>query len=161
MGTRSTYRVIEKGVYEGKPWKNEFVLLYLQFDGYPSGHPLDTANWLASGTVVNGIGKDTPAIAFNGAGCLAAQLVARHKTDGEGKPSIGGAYLYPIKHRGKCGEDYVYDIIVDSAAKTIEFIAYDVTGGWGNKPLRFKKLYQGAPSGFEAWVEEREKKNQP
>lgn len=156
MGTRSTYRVIEKGVYEGKSWKNEFVLLYLQFDGYPSGHPLDTANWLASGTVVNGIGADSKnKLVFNGAGCLAAQLVARHK-DGP-----GGAYLYPIKHRGKCGEDYVYDIIVDSNEKTIEFIAYDVTGGWGNKPLRFKKLYQGAPSGFEAWVEEREKKNQP
>jgi len=159
MGTRSTYRVIEKGVYQGKAWKNIFVLLYLQYDGYPSGHPSDTAEWLASGTVVNGLGSDQPKVVFNGAGCLAAQLVARHKCDDDGTIKPGGAYLYPLKSRGKCGEDYCYDIIVDSDAKTIEFIAYDVTGGWGDKPLRFKKLYKGTPAGFAEWVKTEELKN--
>lgn len=152
MGTRSTYRVIEKGVHEGKAWKNLFVLLYIQYDGYPSGHPVETAEWLASGQVVNGLSSGQPELVFNGAGCLAAQLVAHHKTE------AGGAYIYPIASRGKCGEDYVYDIIVDSDAKTIEFIAYYVNGGYGDKPLRFKKLYKGTPAGFVEWVKEEEKK---
>lgn len=160
MGTRSTYRVIEKGVYEGKAWKNLFVLLYLQYDGYPSGHPVNTAEWLASGTVVNGLGMDKPEVVFNGAGCLAAQLVAKMKTDeATGKITPGGAYIYPMAHRGKCGEDYVYDIIVDSDAKTIEFIAYDNLTGW--KPgakFKSKVLYRGTPAGFVEWVKEEEKK---
>lgn len=148
MSTRSNYRVIEKGVYEGKPWNNIFVLLYIQMDGYPSGHPSEIAEWLASGTVVNGLGiNQKEQLLFNGAGCLAAQLVEKMK-DGP-----GGAYIYPIQHRGKCGEEYVYDIIVDSDTQTIEFIAYEVNGGWGDKPLRFKKLYSGAPAGFAEWVE--------
>jgi hypothetical protein len=150
MGTRSTYRVIEKGVHEGKAWKNMFVLLYLQYDGYPSGHPSDTAEWLAKGQLVNGLSSGQPELVFNGAGCLAAQLVARHKTE------AGGAYLYAMKHRGKCGEDYTYDIIVDDTTKTIEYVAYDVTGGWGDKPLRFKKLFSGAPADFAAWVKKRD-----
>lgn len=159
MGTRSTYRVIEKGVHQGKAWKNIFVLLYLQYDGYPSGHPVDTAEWLSKGQVVNGLTSGQPEIVFNGAGCLAAQLVARMKTDDNTKEiTPGGAYLYPIPHRGKCGEDYVYDIIVDSDTKTIEFIAYDVAGGWGDKPLRFKKLFKGTPAGFVEWVKAKEEK---
>jgi hypothetical protein len=156
MGTRSTYRVIEKGTYQGKAWKNILTLLYLQYDGYPSGHPSDTAEWLTSGTVVNGLNSSQPKVVFNGAGCLAAQLVARHKCGDNGTIEAGKAYLYPIKSRGKCGEDYCYDIIVDTDAtiepNKIEFIAYDVTGGWNNKPLRFKKLYKGTPAGFIEWV---------
>lgn len=150
MGTRGTYRVIEKGVHEGKKWTNMFVLLYLQFDSYPSGHPVETAEWLAKGTLVNGLGMSQPELVFNGAGCLAAQLVAKHK-DGP-----GGAYLYALRHRGRADENYTYDIIVDSATQTIEFIAYEVNGGWGNKPLRFKKLYSGAPAGFAEWVKKRD-----
>ena len=148
MGTRSTYRVIEKGVYEGKAWKNMFVLLYLQFDGYPDGHPLETAEWLAKGKLVNGLGSGQPELVFNGAGCLAAQLVAKHK---EGP---GGAYLYALRHRGHSGEDYCYDIIVDSATETVEFIAYDVTGGYGDKPVRFKKLFKGTPAEYVTWVKD-------
>ena len=150
MGTRSTYRVIERGEYEGKKWERKIVLLYVQFDGYPSGHPSETAEWLASGTVVNGLGVNPDnKLLFNGAGCLAAQLVAKIK-DGP-----GGAYLYPIQQRGKCGEYNVYDIIVNSD-KTIEFIAYDVRrGGWDNKPVWFKKLYSGTPEGFKAYVKSR------
>jgi hypothetical protein len=155
MGTRSTYRVIERGVHEGKKWENKLVLVYLQFDGYPSGHPSTTAEWLASGTVVNGLSGDQKGLLFNGAKCLAARLVA------ELKDGPGGTYIYPLQHRGKSGEDYTYDIIVEYAGKdendrdkySITFIAYDVSGGWGNKPLRFKKLYSGTPEGFKTYVE--------
>ena len=151
MSTRSTYRVIEKGVYEGKPWQTKLLLMYIQSDGYPSGHPVDTMKWLSKGTVVNGLSSDQPKVVFNGAGCLAAQLVARMK-DG-----AGGAYLHDQKSRGKSGEEYTYDIIIDSDTKEISVIAYDIQGGWGNKPLRFKKIYSGTPAGFVEWVKNSEK----
>jgi hypothetical protein len=95
MGTRSTYKVIETYIEkrEGKPEKritNDVVLMYRQYDGYPDGHPLETAEWLSGGKVVNGLGLDNKGLVFNGAGCLAAQLVAKFK-DGP-----GGTYLYPM-----------------------------------------------------------------
>jgi hypothetical protein len=152
MSTRSTYRVIEKGVYEGKAWASKLVLLYIQSDGYPSGHPKDTMEWLASGKVVNGLTVSEKApLVFNGAGCLAAQLVSRMKGYGP-----GGAYIYNVASRGKAGEEYTYDIIVDSDTKEISVVAYDVQGGWGNKPLRFKKMYTGTPAGFADWVKKYE-----
>lgn len=150
MGTRSTYRVIERGTYEGKKWQNIFCLLYLQYDGYPSGHPEDTFEWLAKGTVVNGLTSGQPEVVFNGTGCLAAQLVARLK---EGP---GGAYLYPIKSRCKCGEDYVYDIIVDTDTNKIEVVAYDNMTGWSdNARVKVKELYRGSPEGYADWLKVR------
>lgn len=159
MGTRSTYRVIEKGNYNGKEWKNVICLLYLQYDGYPDGHPADTFAWLASGKVVNGLSMGQPEVVFNGAGCLAAQLIARLKTDNKGNIKPGGAYLYPIKSRGKCGENYVYDIIVDADTYSIEVVAYDNMTGWGdNDRVKVKKLYQGSPEGYADWLKKRNKK---
>jgi hypothetical protein len=150
MGTRSTYRVIEEWTDDRpeakvKKGQNKLVLLYAQFDGYPTGHPMDTAEWLASGTVVNGFGPSEKGLQFNGAGCLAAQLVAKFK-DG-----VGGYYIHPMNHRGNCWENYTYDIIVKED-KTIEYIAYEVGGG-GKKP-RFKKIFQGSPEDFITKFEE-------
>lgn len=148
MSTRSTYRVIETGKYEGKNWKNRLVLVYVQCDGYPSGHPVETAQWLASGTVVNGLGlNEDNKLVFNGASCLAAQLVARLK-DG-----AGGTYIYPVGHRGKCGEDYVYDIIIDSETKEIEFVAYENNTRWNSDRVSTKRLFKGKPADFETWVQ--------
>lgn len=141
MGTRSTYRVIEQytDALTEKVHKQNLVLVYLQYDGYPDGHPLNTAEWLAKGKLVNGfgmVGEDE--VVFNGAGCLAAQLVERYK-DG-----TGGTYIHPLSHRGNCGEDYTYDIIVKDR-KTIEIIAYDVI--WKGKQ-KFKKLFAGSPEEY-------------
>lgn len=111
--------------------------MYRQFDGYPEGHPLETAEWLAGGKVVNGLRMDEKGLMFNGGGCLAAQLVAKYKTE------AGGTYLHPMNHRGQCWENYTYDIIVKED-KTIEFIAYEVMGGKN----RFKKIFQGSPAEF-------------
>jgi hypothetical protein len=140
MGTRSTYRVIEQWTdNKTKKVKNEnLVLLYLQFDGYPEGHPLETAEWLSSGMVVNGFGLDDDKLQFNGAGCLAAQLVDRLKN------GVGGAYIHSLSSRGKSWEDYTYDIIVKED-KSIEFIAYEVEGL--DKPT-FKQLFIGSPNDF-------------
>lgn len=130
--------------------ENVICLLYVQYDGYPEGHPEDTFAWLASGKVVNGLSMGQPEVVFNGAGCLAAQLVARLK-DGP-----GGAYLYPIKSRGKCGEDYVYDIIVDANTHNIEVVAYDNMTGWGDKDrVKVKALYRGSPEGYADWLKVR------
>lgn len=136
MGTRSTYRIRES--YKSEDGKVKFQnlgLVYVQYDGYPDGHPLDTAEWLASGTVVNGIGMDDDKrLVFNGAGCLAAQMVARMKK------GAGGVYLNPLSSRGKSWEDYLYDIVVDEDRK-ITFIAYSN----GKRPY---KIFEGTPEEF-------------
>lgn len=143
MGTRSTYRIIEEWTDDRpeakvKKGQNKLVLVYRQFDGYPEGHPSETAEWLAGGTVVNGFQPDKEKIQFNGAGCLAAQLIARLK-DG-----VGNTYIHPMSHRGHCWENYTYDIIVKED-RTIEFIAYEVGG---MKKIRFNKIFQGSPAEF-------------
>jgi|688.fasta_scaffold227587_2 hypothetical protein len=140
MGTRSTYRVIEewKDDTTGKISQNKLVLMYAQYDGYPTGHPMDTAKWLASGKVVNGYGANEKKLVFNGAGCLAAQLVAKFKD------SVGGYYIHPMNHRGQCWENYTYDIIIKED-KSIEYICYEIGG---SKKITFKKLFQGSPEDF-------------
>ena len=136
MGTRSTYRIIEQFTDDEthKVINQEICLMYRQFDGYPSGHPCETAEWLASGEVVNGFSSNETKLIFNGAGCLAAQLVAKYKTE------PGGTYLNPLKHRGKCWEDYLYDIIVKED-HSIEFVCYE-------NGKRKTEVFRGSPSDF-------------
>lgn len=135
MGTRSTYRIIEQYKNEdGSIENNNLVLIYRQYDGYPNGHPLETAEWLSTGTIVNGLGMDEKRLVFNGAGCLAAQLIAKFK-DGP-----GGTYIHNLESRGECWEDYLYDIIVKED-RTIEYVCYD---NIDNKP----ELFRGTPSEF-------------
>jgi hypothetical protein len=94
MGTRAlTF------VYDGdKP----IVNLYRQYDGYPSGHGLELAEFLDGFKVVNGIGRETTRIA-NGMGCLAAQVVAHFKD------SVGGFYIHSVDST-ECGQDYEYHV---------------------------------------------------
>lgn len=146
MSTRSTYRVIEKFTdnVTKKLVEKVVALVYIQCDGYPSGHPVETAEWLSTGKIVNGIGMDE-GLVFNGAGCLAAQLVTRFK-DGP-----GGCYLHSPKDRAKCGEDYTYDIVVEYDKDGYKpkpqptFIAYEVF-------RKTKKIFEGSPKEFVTWV---------
>ncbi len=138
MGTRSTYRIIEEnnvGKKVKKIKQSELCLIYFQYDGYPSGHPSETAEWLASGKVVNGYGLNDQ-LQFNGAGCLAAQMIAKFK---EG---VGGIYIHSLASRGNNWEDYLYDIIVKEN-NTIEFVAYEN----GETPT---EIFRGTPSEFVA-----------
>ena len=65
MGTRSSYCFIETSTNdEGKVSHKKIALVYFQYDGYPEGHPLNTAKWLASGKVVNGIGSGDIGLIF-------------------------------------------------------------------------------------------------
>lgn len=138
MGTRSTYRFIE--TYkdaEGKVKENKIALVYFQYDGYPDGHPLGTAEWLASGKVVNGLGVGDNGLVFNGAGCLTAQFIAKFKD------APGNVYIHPLSNRGKCWENYLYDIVISQEEKTIKMIAYENLS-------RPKKFFEGTPAEFVA-----------
>jgi hypothetical protein len=134
MGTRSTYRIIEQYKNEdGSIENNNLVLIYRQYDGYPTGHPLETAEWLSNGKVVNGYSMSEE-LQFNGAGCLAAQLIAKYK-DGP-----GGTYIHSLDSRGESWEDYLYDIIVKED-RTIEYVCYD-----NNEDKT--ELFRGTPAQF-------------
>jgi hypothetical protein len=136
MGTRSSYGVIETYKDDKIRRRNEFMSMYVQYDGYPEGHPLKVAQWLSEFKVVNGIPVSEKEVKlFNGAGCLAAQLVALMK-DG-----AGGVYMQTPKARGNSWEQYLYDIVVDSDKKDIKFIAYENN----DKP---EKIFEGSPAEF-------------
>lgn len=96
MGTRSlTF------VYDGK---EPMINMYRQFDGYPSGHGSELAEFLNSfDAIVNGIPVGDKRKMANGMGCLAAQMIANFKTE------VGGFYIYPVS-ADDCGQDYEYHV---------------------------------------------------
>ncbi len=98
MGTRSlTF------VYDGD---EAIINMYRQYDGYPSGHGAELADFLGQFTMVNGLGINETRKVANGMGCLAAQLVANFKV------GAGQFYLYPTSAKD-CGQDYEYHIYKD------------------------------------------------
>lgn len=110
MGTRSLTFVREQN---GRK-ESTYVCMYRQYDGYPSGHGLELAEFLKGKRLVNGFGSsDTKQTAFNGAGCLSASMVAHFKTD------IGGFYLYPTSTTDAC-QDYTYNIICNNKDITVK-----------------------------------------
>ena len=102
MGTRSltfVYSESKRGE-RAEPIMN----MYRQFDGYPSGHGAELAEFLSGGKIVNGLRLGKEGNFFNGMGDLAAQLVANFKKES------GGFYLYPVTAKD-CGQDYEYHIL--------------------------------------------------
>jgi hypothetical protein len=98
MGTRAlTF------VYEGE---KAIVNMYRQYDGYPSGHGLELAEFLTQGRLVNGLSGKNETV-FNGMGCLAAAMVANFKD------TPGGFYIYSVDET-ECGQDYEYHIYKDA-----------------------------------------------
>lgn len=55
--------------------------MYRQYDGYPSGHGQELADYLKTFRITNGISGD-PINTANGMACLAAQIVAHFKGGG-------------------------------------------------------------------------------
>ena len=90
MGTRSLTFVYDSN---DKP----LVCMYRQFDGYPSGHGRELAKFLKPLKMVNGLRVD-------GAGCLAAQMVARFKK------GPGGIYLYAPEPGVDHWQDFEYHV---------------------------------------------------
>ena len=80
MATRSLVRFArrEEGVSFSEHPERIEVQVYKHYDGYPSGHPTDLANWLINKKIVNGISMD-PRDEANGLGCLAAGYIAAFK----------------------------------------------------------------------------------
>lgn len=108
MGTRSLTYVYETYKNDkGQPVSEPLVCMYRQFDGYPSGHGADLAEFLNGMTVVNGLGLEENRKVANGMGCLAAQLVAFFK-DGP-----GGFYLHkPVLGRDDW-QEFEYHVYAD------------------------------------------------
>jgi len=96
MGTRSLTFVYDD--------KEPMINMYRQFDGYPSGHGSNLAEFLNSfDAIVNGISVGDNRKIANGMGCLAAQLIAHFKID------AGGFYMYPVTAKD-CGQEYEYHV---------------------------------------------------
>lgn len=96
MGTRCL-TFVENGLGE------KLVCIYRQFDGYPSGHGAELAEFLSNMTIVNGYNLQEKRKIANGAGCLAAQLLAKLKH------GVGGIYIHPITSTDSW-HDYEYYI---------------------------------------------------
>jgi hypothetical protein len=115
MGTRSLTYVYS----DGEP----VVCMYRQYDGYPTGHGAEVAQFMASfDAIVNGLNVGETRKVANGMGCFAAQLIAHFKV------GAGGFYLYPTTIGQDCGQDYEYHIHVDNiVVKDPDNIIFDGT----------------------------------
>ena len=89
--------------------------MYRQFDGYPTGHGAELAEFLNGGRLVNGLSatKTVKEVVFNGMGCLAASMVAYFKQ------TPGGFYIHPVEVTD-CGQDYEYHVYDKSGKLYIE-----------------------------------------
>ena len=112
MGTRCLTIVYD----HGKP----IVNLYRQYDGYPSGHGAELAEFLGQFVAItNGIAMNETRKVANGMGCLAAQLVHNFKGSVGGEESTamkgrspnlaGGFYIHSVEDK-ECGQDYEYHV---------------------------------------------------
>jgi len=102
MGTRSLTYIYD----DNEP----LVCMYRQFDGYPSGHGAELAEFLSSGKMVNGLSGDNTKV-FNGMCCLAAQMVAHFKK------GPGGIYLMPPTPGADHDQEYEYHVRLHSAPR--------------------------------------------
>jgi hypothetical protein len=106
MGTRSlTF------VKDGDLKSKNTICMYRQFDGYPSGHGVELAEFLAGYVIINGIGSNLPKKCANGMDCLSAQIVAHFKN----KSPLGGIYLCPTDTKD-AGQEYEYTVFLPLGA---------------------------------------------
>ena len=105
MGTRSLTFVYDSTGDNGE--SEPIMCIYRQYDGYPSGHGHELAQFLGSKTLVNGFGGVDLEVEANGMSCLAAQLVVQLKH------GVGGIYIYaPVLGRDY-SQDYEYHVYDD------------------------------------------------
>lgn len=110
MGTRSLTYVYENHKNEqGDKVEEPIICLYRQYDGYPTGHGAELADYLNGMYVVNGLGLDQKdQKVANGMGCLAAQLVSFFKKD-----EAGQFYLHAPVLNADHWQEYEYHIQQD------------------------------------------------
>ena len=114
MGTRCLTIIHDDGV--------PLISMYRQYDGYLTGHGIELATFLLDMKIVNGLGLERKRVA-NGAGCLAAQMIAQFKT------APGGFYIHHIPDSPEDLEDvdYVYNVMVDSGEITVTVVGGEIT----------------------------------
>jgi hypothetical protein len=115
MGTRSLTFVYEESKSGEKP--EAIINMYRQYDGYPTGHGAELAEFLLGGRLVNGLiqTKTVDEAVYNGMGCLAASMVAHFKQ------TPGGFYIHPTDITD-CGQDYEYHIYDSGKGLYIEVV---------------------------------------
>lgn len=86
-------------VHDGE---DTLINMYRQFDGYPSGHGRELAEFLSGFEIVNGYNEKKEKLA-NGMGCLAAQIISHFKV------GVGGFYMEPVTATD-CSQDYEYHV---------------------------------------------------
>lgn len=152
MGTRSLTVLCEEA--KGKKPGREIVVLYRQMDGYPTGHGQGLADFLSDFKIVNGLSLNENKIKIaNGAGCLAAQVIAYFKD------SPGEFYLHPAKTRDT-GEEWIYTVYPRQGEVWIKVQAGAMTffGLPGTKQATMPTLFEGKASTFDAEEIERVRK---
>lgn len=102
MGTRCLTFVYD-GSNSDDGTNEPIMCIYRQYDGYPSGHGHELAQFLNSKTLVNGYGEQN-SVEANGMGCLAAQLVVQLKH------GVGGIYIYAPMTGRDYSQDYEYHV---------------------------------------------------
>ena len=129
MGTRCLTFVYD-GSNSDDGSAEAIMCIYRQFDGYPSGHGHELAQFLNSKTLVNGYGEQN-SMEANGMSCLAAQLVVQLKH------GVGGIYIYAPMVGRDHWQDYEYHVyetkvIVKSCATVYDSGHYQVIfeGTW-------------------------------
>ena len=138
MGTRSLTYVYENHKNEqGDKVEQPIICLYRQYDGYPTGHGAELADYLNGMYVVNGLGQDQKdQKVANGMGCLAAQLVSFFKKD-----EAGQFYLHVPELSRDDWQEYEYHI----QQNKIYVYSYD------------KIIFEGSWKEYFAWILEQVK----
>ena len=117
MGTRSLTFVYEDD--------DKVVCMYRPFDGYPSCHGAELAEFLAGGKLVNGLGTGDNTGLFNGMECLAAQMVAHFKK------GAGDIYLLPTRTED-ADQEYEYHVHEADGSVVVEVVSGTSTLFLGN-----------------------------
>jgi hypothetical protein len=128
MGTRSLTFVYD-GSNSDDGTNEPIMCIYRQFDGYPSGHGHELAQFLNSKTLVNGYSDKNSAQA-NGMGCLAAQLIVQLKH------GVGGIYIYAPMTGRDYSQDYEYHVYEDKVIVYHDF-------PYGESPYDQEPLFEG------------------
>ena len=136
MGTRSNTLVIGKYDIDGEGTKDTQILnMYRQHDGYPEGHGAELLAFLEPIQIVNGF-TNSQIKQANGAGGLAAQMVAHFKT------GVGGFYIEPPMVGVEFDNEFTYAIVVEGDVIKVVVYEWDDSIFSGTVP-EFKKFIEG------------------
>jgi hypothetical protein len=108
MATRALVRVIPRqeglSYSEGHKHVNKALCnMYHHYDGYPEYLGVKLAKFVKDIKITNGLGTKAGKVA-NGAGCLAASMIAHFKTE------AGNVYLHSCEEEEGGWEEYIYTL---------------------------------------------------